>query len=120
MISGVVIILDTFTFHACMFSSKDYTNEEIHFQDTLALGTVSVRLCGYTAMVKVKGKIKKGTTDFRDIVIDDLPDGGANALNLNRSVHPSRFQRICLFLHIIHVRIKFSILLCPSLAFITF
>lgn len=71
-------------------------------------------------MVKVKGGIKKGMTDFRDIVIDDLPDGGANALNLNRSVHQSRFLGIYLFLLIVHVRIKFSILLCPSLAFITF
>ncbi|VVA91423.1 unnamed protein product [Arabis nemorensis] len=58
-------------------------DESVIVQDTLALGTVSVRHCGYTAMVKVKGKIKKETTDFCDIVIDDLPDGGANALNLN-------------------------------------
>lgn len=67
------------------------------FQDTPALGTVIVRHCGYTAAVTVKGGIKKGLADFRDIVIDDLPDGGANALNLNRSVHPSRFIRVHIF-----------------------
>ncbi|CAA7028629.1 unnamed protein product [Microthlaspi erraticum] len=58
-------------------------DESVIVHDTRALGTVIVRHCGYTAAVNVKGEIKKGLTDFRDIVIDDLPDGGANALNLN-------------------------------------
>lgn len=80
-----------------MFYSKDYINEEIFSQDTPALGTVIVRHCGYTAAVTVKGGIKKGLTDFRDIVIDDLPDGGANALNLNRYVNPSRFVGVYIF-----------------------
>lgn len=38
-------------------------------------------------MVNVKGETKKRMTEIRDIVIDDLPDGGANALNLNRYMH---------------------------------
>lgn len=72
------------------------SNEEIFFQDTPALGTVIVRHCGYTAVVNVKGKTQKGMSDFHDILIDDLPDGGANALNLNRSV-PPRFLIIYLY-----------------------
>ncbi|XP_024008613.1 protein TSS isoform X2 [Eutrema salsugineum] len=68
-------------------------DESVIVHDTPALGTVTVRLCGYTAVVNLKGEIKKGLTDFRDIVIDDLPDGGANALNLNSlrvQLHRSR------------------------------
>lgn len=48
-------------------------------------------------MVNVKGKTQKAMSDFHDILIDDLPDGGANALNLNRSV-PLRFLIIYVFL----------------------
>jgi protein TIF31 len=48
------------------------------------LSTVIVRLCGYTATVKVVGNVKKKKFDAQDIEIDDLPDGGANALNINR------------------------------------
>jgi protein TIF31 len=53
-------------------------------QDTSSLSTVIVRLCGYTATVKVVGNVKKKKFDAQDIEIDDLPDGGANALNINR------------------------------------
>lgn len=48
------------------------------------MSTVIVRLCGYTATVKVVGNVKKKKFDAQDIEIDDLPDGGANALNINR------------------------------------
>ncbi|CAN8293312.1 unnamed protein product [Cochlearia groenlandica] len=58
-------------------------DESVIVHDTRTLGTVTVRHCGYIAVVNVKGEIKKERTGFRDIVIDDLPDGGANALNLN-------------------------------------
>ncbi|CAL9215101.1 unnamed protein product [Arabidopsis halleri] len=58
-------------------------DESVIVHDTPALGTVIVRHCGYTAVVNVKGKTQKAISDFRDILIDDLPDGGANALNLN-------------------------------------
>lgn len=47
-------------------------------------------------MVNVKGKTQKGRSDFCDILIDDLPDGGTNALNLNRSL-PLRSLTIYLF-----------------------
>lgn len=50
-------------------------------QDTSSLGVVVVRLCGYTATVRVAGDIKKGK---QDILIEDQPDGGVNALNVNR------------------------------------
>lgn len=75
----------------------------------MALSTVTVRHCGYTAVVNVKGETKKGMTEIRDIVIDGLPDGGANALNLNRYVHLCSFLRFYLFYHIVHVCLPFSI-----------
>lgn len=81
--------------HVC-FLLKIITSEEKNVQDTPALGTVIVRHCGYTAVVNVKGKTQKAISDFRDILIDDLPDGGANALNLNRFV-PLRFLIIYVF-----------------------
>lgn len=55
-------------------------------QDTSSLGTVIVRHCGYTAIVKVVGDVKKEKCDAKDIEIYDQPDGGANALNINRFV----------------------------------
>ncbi|CAH2037548.1 unnamed protein product [Thlaspi arvense] len=80
----------TFQNEAFALSSKEISernllkgitaDESVIVHDTSALGTVIVRHCGYTAVVNVKGDIKKGMTN---IVIDDLPDGGANALNLN-------------------------------------
>ncbi|KAL1203557.1 Protein REDUCED CHLOROPLAST COVERAGE 3 [Cardamine amara subsp. amara] len=83
----------TFQIEAFALSSKELAernllkgitaDESVIVHDTLALGTVSVRHCGYTAVVNVKGKTQKGSSDFRDILIHDLPDGGANALNLN-------------------------------------
>ena len=53
-------------------------------QDTSSLGVVNVRHCGYTATVKVVGNVKKAKFHAQDIEIDDQPDGGANALNVNR------------------------------------
>ncbi|XP_013585087.1 PREDICTED: protein TSS isoform X1 [Brassica oleracea var. oleracea] len=58
-------------------------DESVIVHDIWALSTVIVKHCGYTAVVNVKGETKKGMADLRDIMIDDLPDGGANALNLN-------------------------------------
>lgn len=34
--------------------------------------------------MKVVGNVKKKKFDAQDIEIDDQPDGGANALNINR------------------------------------
>ena len=60
------------------------------------LGVVIVKHCGYTATVKVSERAKdsndvKQTYDTSDnldgvlnIDVDDHPDGGSNALNINR------------------------------------
>ncbi|XP_010521533.1 PREDICTED: protein TSS [Tarenaya hassleriana] len=58
-------------------------DESVIIHDTAALGTIIVRQCGYTAVVKVSGETNIGEPVSIDIVIDDLPDGGANALNIN-------------------------------------
>ncbi|GAV78233.1 LOW QUALITY PROTEIN: eIF3_p135 domain-containing protein/TPR_12 domain-containing protein, partial [Cephalotus follicularis] len=58
-------------------------DESVIVHDTSSLGIVNVRLCGYTATVKVVGDVKKEKCDAQDIKIDDQPDGGANALNMN-------------------------------------
>ncbi|XP_047309986.1 protein REDUCED CHLOROPLAST COVERAGE 3-like [Impatiens glandulifera] len=57
-------------------------DESVVVQDTSSFSTVLVRHCGYTATVKVCDLIeeKSMAQDFR---IDDQPDGGANALNVN-------------------------------------
>ncbi|GKE33683.1 protein TSS, partial [Tanacetum coccineum] len=54
-----------------------------YLQDTNSMSTVFVRHCGYTATVKIVGDIKKAKFMSQEIVIDDLPEGGANALNIN-------------------------------------
>lgn len=51
-------------------------------QDTSSLCVVVVKHCGYTAVVKVVGEVDSSLP--QDIKIDDQPDGGANALNINR------------------------------------
>lgn len=56
----------------------------MNLQDASTLGVVVVRHCGYTATVKVVGDVKKGNSTALDIHIGDQPDGGANALNINR------------------------------------
>jgi len=54
-------------------------------QDFTTLGVIHVRYCGYIAVVKVNHFDKsKLDLPFRPIDIADLPDGGANALNINR------------------------------------
>lgn len=45
---------------------------------------VVVHHCGYTATVKVAGNVNMRKLKVRDIEINDQPDGGANALNINR------------------------------------
>lgn len=56
-------------------------------QDTSTLGVVVVRHCGYTAIVKVSAEVNwNGESIPQDIDIEDHPEGGANALNINRSV----------------------------------
>lgn len=58
-------------------------DESVVVHDTSSLGIVIVRQFGYTAIVKVVGDVKKGKLMSQDIQIDDQPDGGANALNIN-------------------------------------
>ncbi|OMO54386.1 hypothetical protein CCACVL1_27818 [Corchorus capsularis] len=58
-------------------------DESVLVHDTASLGTVVVRHCGYTAVVKVVGDVKKESCESKDIALDDQPDGGANALNIN-------------------------------------
>ncbi|CAK9185620.1 unnamed protein product [Ilex paraguariensis] len=58
-------------------------DESVVIRDTSSLGCVVVRHCGYTAIVKIVGDIKKGKCLAQDVDIDDQPDGGANALNVN-------------------------------------
>lgn len=57
----------------------------VALQDTATLGVVVVRHCGYTAVVKVPTEDNCERHPMpQDIDIEDLPDGGANALNVNR------------------------------------
>lgn len=53
-------------------------------QDTATLGLVIVKHCGYTATVKVSGHVKDKNCAIENIYVDDQPDGGSNALNINR------------------------------------
>jgi protein TIF31 len=51
---------------------------------------VVVRHCGYTAVVKVSAEVNwEGVPIPQDIDIEDQSEGGANALNVNRSVNLS-------------------------------
>lgn len=65
-----------------------YTGFDCEFvclQDTSTLGVVIVRHCGYTAVVKVTDEVNwEGNPVPQDIDIEDQPEGGANALNVNR------------------------------------
>lgn len=58
------------------------------------MGVVVVRHCGYTAIVKVVADTSQnGNFISQDIDIGDQPEGGGNALNVNRSV-----QQVTVFL----------------------
>lgn len=75
-------------------------------QDTSTLGVVVVRHCGYTGVVKVSAQVKwDGKPIPNDIDIEDQPEGGANALNVNRSVHV--LYHICHVLRALKVRLSF-------------
>ncbi|KAG9448473.1 hypothetical protein H6P81_008438 [Aristolochia fimbriata] len=58
-------------------------DESVIVHDTNTLGVVVVRYCGYTAVVKVSGAIKKVDHLEKVIEIEDPPNGGADALNVN-------------------------------------
>lgn len=47
-----------------------------------------IRHCGYTAVVKVSDEVNwEGKPIPQDIDIEEQPEGGANALNVNRFVY---------------------------------
>lgn len=56
-------------------------------QDIDTLGVVSVRYCGYIAVAKVN-HLDRSKVDhpLQPTDIKDQPEGGANALNINRSL----------------------------------
>ncbi|XP_048133887.1 protein REDUCED CHLOROPLAST COVERAGE 2 isoform X2 [Rhodamnia argentea] len=59
-------------------------DESATVHDTSTLGVVVVRHCGYTAIVKVSAQVDwEGNPLPQDIDIEDHPEGGANALNVN-------------------------------------
>lgn len=58
-------------------------DESATVHDTSTLGVVIIRHCGYTAVVKVAEFKWDGKPIPQDIDIEDQPEGGANALNVN-------------------------------------
>ncbi|KAI3444062.1 hypothetical protein Pfo_000727 [Paulownia fortunei] len=59
-------------------------DESATVHDTSTLGVVVVRHCGHTAIVKVLAEVNwEGNSIPQDIDIEDHPEGGANALNIN-------------------------------------
>lgn len=58
-------------------------DESVVVKDTATLGVVIVKHCGYTATVKVSGHVKDKNCAIESIDVDDQPDGGSNALNIN-------------------------------------
>ncbi|KAI9192725.1 hypothetical protein LWI28_027037 [Acer negundo] len=59
-------------------------DESATVHDTSTLGVVIIRHCGYVAVVKVSSEVNwEGNPIPQDINIEDQPEGGANALNVN-------------------------------------
>ncbi|KAL5547598.1 hypothetical protein UlMin_002829 [Ulmus minor] len=59
-------------------------DESATVHDTATLGVVVLRHCGFTAVVKVSTELsREGSRIPQDIDIEDQPEGGANALNVN-------------------------------------
>ncbi|KAL9151085.1 hypothetical protein ABFS82_11G030600 [Erythranthe guttata] len=59
-------------------------DESATVHDTSTLGVVVVRHCGHSAVVKVSAEVDWGGNPIpQDIDIEDHPEGGANALNVN-------------------------------------
>ncbi|PWA87704.1 tetratricopeptide repeat (TPR)-like superfamily protein [Artemisia annua] len=62
-------------------------NESAVVHDSNSPSTIFVRHCGYTSTVKIVGDINTAKFMSQEIVIDDEPEGGANALNINRILY---------------------------------
>ncbi|KAK7304132.1 hypothetical protein RJT34_15200 [Clitoria ternatea] len=59
-------------------------DESATVHDTPTLGAVLIRHCGYTAVVKVSAESDlEGSPNSLEIDIEEQPEGGANALNVN-------------------------------------
>lgn len=57
----------------------------VGLQDTASLVLVFVRHRGYIVLAEAAGPVQEGEENAStDVDVDDLPDGGANALNVNR------------------------------------
>lgn len=65
-------------------------------QDVATLGVVNVRYCGYIAVVKVNHHEKSEEhLPLQGVDIKDHPEGGANALNINRCLSVYRHISSC-------------------------
>ncbi len=54
-------------------------------QDIATLGVINLRYCGYIVIVKVEQRENdKAVNPSQSIELLDQPEGGANALNINR------------------------------------
>lgn len=62
-----------------------------YVQDITTLGVVNVRYCGYVVVVKVEVGVRENvdSPSQQTIELFDQPEGGANALNINRCRYPS-------------------------------
>jgi len=60
-------------------------------QDITTLGVINVRYCGYVVTVKVERGVNENvdSPSQQNIELFDQPEGGANALNINRFLNPS-------------------------------
>ena len=62
------------------------TNFTFWLQDISTLGVLNVRYCGYIAIVKVEGGENEKSSPPSQSIELEQPEGGANALNINRFV----------------------------------
>ncbi|KAL5697864.1 hypothetical protein ACHQM5_028972 [Ranunculus cassubicifolius] len=58
-------------------------DESVVVHDSSSLSVVVIRHCGFIATVKVVSSKRKKSCTIDDIEVDDQPNGGANALNVN-------------------------------------
>ncbi|KAJ6796078.1 protein TSS-like [Iris pallida] len=58
-------------------------DESVVVRDTATLGVVVVKHCGFTATVKLSGHVVESDCLPQSIDVDEQPDGGSNALNIN-------------------------------------
>jgi len=76
-------------------------NNLMIMQDTATLGVVVVKHCGFTAVVKVpvEAGFSGSPVGKQDLDIEEQPEGGSNALNVNRytwnSPHISPIVCLC-------------------------